>query len=105
MGMFDTIRLKVRCPKCGTVDKDVQTKALPEPILRTLSVGDSLQEEQVWIKEGWILGLGFCENCHTGYDIKIFVRNGRILGKWEYAKRRLSRTSKRLSKNTRRPQS
>ncbi len=56
MGIFDTIRLHVRCPKCGTVDKDVQTKALQEPILRKFSVGDSLQEERVWIKEGWIWG-------------------------------------------------
>ncbi len=99
MGLFDTILVRVMCPKCGTVDKDVQTKALEEPVLQTFSVGDALQQERVWIKEGWILGTGYCKKCHTTYDVKVFIRNGRISGKWEHVKGRLSRTSKRLSKD------
>ncbi len=87
MGMFDTILLRVTCPKCRTVDKDVQTKAL-DSILQTFHVGDALPQERLWIKEGWILGMGVCENCHSGYDVRVFIRNGRILNKWEHVKKK-----------------
>ncbi len=83
MGLFDTILIQVTCPKCGTKDKDVQTKAL-DSSMQTFSVGDALPQERAWIKEGWIMGTGYCENCQATYDVRVFISNGTISGQWEH---------------------
>ena len=83
MGLFDTIKIKVTCPACASVDEDVQTKALVLS-MRTFQVGDQLPEEGFEIKEGWIRGLGYCRRCSKAYDVRIFVREGIITSRWEH---------------------
>ena len=85
MGLFDTIRIKVTCPTCGTADEDVQTKAL-EPAMRTLHVGDLLPDEGFELKEGWIHGIGYCPRFSKTYDLRILVREGRITNQWEHVR-------------------
>ncbi len=51
--------------------------------MQTFSVGDALPQERAWIKEGWIMGTGYCKNCQATYDVRVFISNGTISGQWE----------------------
>jgi hypothetical protein len=79
MGLFDTILIKTKCPKCGFEDEDLQTKAL-DPGLRTFKPGDALPKDfsLFGIKEGWIEGHTYCKSCNTGNSYKVIVKDNRI---------------------------
>ena len=84
MGLFDTILIKTKCPKCGAEDEDLQTKAL-DPVFRTFKPGDALPEDfsLFGIREGWIEGHTYCNSCNTGRSYKVTVKDNRITGQVE----------------------
>ena len=81
MGLFDTILIKTKCPKCWAQDEDLQTKALDQG-LRTFKPGDALPGDSALfgIKEGWIEGHTYCKSCNTGNSYKVIVKGNRITG-------------------------
>jgi hypothetical protein len=81
LGLFDTILIKTKCPKCGTEDEDLQTKTL-DPIMRTFKAGDPLPKDFTLfgIKEGWIEGHTYCKSCSTGHSYKVIVKDNKITG-------------------------
>ena len=89
MGLFDTILIKTRCPKCGAEDKDLQTKAL-DPMLTTFKPGDALPEESrlFGIKDGWIEGHTYCESCSTGNSYRVIIKGNKITGQVELMEQR-----------------
>lgn len=85
MGLYDTILVQTRCPKCDEPDKDLQTKAL-DPVLRTFKAGDTLPDDFTLfgIRDGWIEGHTYCQNCKTGHSYKVIVKDNKITGQLEY---------------------
>ena len=84
MGLFDTILIKTKCPKCGAEGENLQTKAL-DPILRTFKRGDALPEDFAifGIKDGWIEGHTYCKRCSSARSYKVMLKDNKFTGQVE----------------------
>ena len=100
MGLFDTIKMGIPCPKCEKICNDFQTKELYKG-LGTYKPGDKVDA-----KFRWISALGDCPHCSTKkvivcskckqihdtgkthyFHVKIFINDdGVITPRFEYEK-------------------
>lgn len=79
MGLFDTIKLKARCPYCNTERKfEFQTKALGCG-LRIYKEGDKISSPDLEIYEGLIKGcIESCPNCKNIFYADVLIRSGKV---------------------------
>jgi hypothetical protein len=94
MGMYDSIKIKLKCPYCGEVSEmEAQTKDL-ECYLNTYKVGDTISDkfnyvdcitdctsekcmDEVRKRRGYVSGFG------KVFRLRIFIESGRITERYE----------------------
>lgn len=78
MGMFDSIKIKMKCPYCREISEiEAQTKDL-ECDLEVWKVGDFVTN-----KLNYLECLSDCPQCKEFFDIKIFLKGGKVSGDYE----------------------
>lgn len=94
MGMFDTVKLSIRCPNCGeTSEMEAQTKEL-DCNLETWRVGNFVTRRLNWLtclascaqpacKAHVIKEHGYWGGFGRMFYVKIFLHNGKVSGEYE----------------------
>jgi len=102
MGMFDCVHVPVKCPYCGWVTRDGQTKDF-DRLLNHFKIGDDVSQ---WINEGYIDCIYDCrspscrakaeardikrQGCRSGFgmlfDVFIEVKRGKVTRNYQITK-------------------
>lgn len=81
MGMFDSIYMKVKCPKCGyEATTECQTKDA-ECLLSVYEEGDEIAG--LHENSSYVNCIVSCDACQNFYDLKIFIDNKKVTSKYE----------------------
>ena len=80
MGLFDTLWLEIKCPKCKTTEtRKVQTKDF-ECCLNDFKVGDVVDST---ISEKKIDGATDCNNCDIWIDVICNIKNTKLTDEYK----------------------